>query len=88
MAWSLEDVPAWAYSWCYFFVFMGLSSLITGLSAIFLSKKLGLGLTILSLTTAIIQAATAFTLFWMCRRSLAGTANVTNGEWYAAQFSH
>ena len=84
----LDNVPAWAYSWCYFFVFMGISSLITGASAIFLSQKLGLGLTLLSLITALVQAATAFTLFWMCRRSLGGASDVAKGEWYASQFSH
>jgi uncharacterized membrane-anchored protein len=82
MSFSFEDVPKWAYSWCFFFAFMGFMSLFTGISALFLSNKLGFPLLILYLIAALGQAATSFTLFWMCRRSLADTT------WYAAQFSH
>ena len=67
----MDQAPAWTYSWCYFFAAMGVVSLITGVAGLALYKKLGLGLTALSLVAAVIQAATAFTLFYMCRSSLA-----------------
>jgi len=85
---NFENVPSWAFSWCFFFLFTGIVSLASGVSALFMGKRLGFSLTLLYLLAALAQGATAFTLFWMCRRSLAGTAEVAKGEWYAAQFTH
>jgi hypothetical protein len=52
------------------------------------SKRIGTGLTILALLSALIQAATAMTLFWMCRTSLnPGSRNAGCGKspWYGTQ---
>ena len=68
------DKPAWAYSWCYFFAAMGVVSILTGLSGLLVGKKLGMGLLVMYLLAAGVQAATAFTLFYMCRSSLAPSA--------------
>lgn len=70
MEFDLEAVPAWAYNWCYYFAALGLLAIITGFIGLFASKKLGAGLTLMYLVAALIQAATALTLFWMCRSSL------------------
>lgn len=67
----MEQAPAWTFTWCYFFAFMGVVSLLTGVAGLAMFKKLGLTLTALSLVAALVQAATAFTLFYMCRSSLA-----------------
>jgi hypothetical protein len=71
---AASDRPAWAYSWCYFFAAMGVVSIVTGLSGLLIGKKLGMGLLVMYLLAAAIQAATAFTLFYMCRSSLAPRA--------------
>jgi hypothetical protein len=65
-----DDTPAWAYSWCYFFAGMGVVAILTGLSGLIVGKKLGTGLLVMYLLAAAIQAATSFTLFYMCRSSL------------------
>ena len=65
-----SDAPRWAYSWCYFFAGMGVVSILTGLSGLIFSKKLGFGLLVMYLLAALIQAATSFTLFYMCHASL------------------
>ena len=65
------DRPAWAYNWCYFFAGMGVVSILTGLSGLLVGKKLGTGLLVMYLLAAVVQAATSFTLFYMCRSSLA-----------------
>ena len=70
MEFDLDRVPSWARNWCYVFAFMGFMAIITGVIGIFSSGALGGRLTIAYLVAAIIQAATAFTLFWMCRTSL------------------
>lgn len=62
--------PNWAYNWCYFFAGMGIVSLITAVLGLTLYKKLEAPLLVTSLIAALIQAATAFTLFYMCRSSL------------------
>jgi len=64
------DRPEWAYNWCYFFAGMGIVSILTGLSGLLVVKKLGPGLVVLYLLAAVVQAATSFTLFYMCRSSL------------------
>ncbi len=70
MNFSLEHVPEWAYNWCYFFAGMGILAILSGFSALFVGKRLGMGLTSLYLLSALVQAATSLTLFWMCRTSL------------------
>lgn len=85
---DIDNVPSWAFSWCFFFLASGIIAIASGTTALFLGKRLGIALTILYLVAALAQGATGFTLFWMCRRSLAGSAEVSKGEWYASQFSH
>ena len=67
---SQDARPAWAYNWCYFFAALGLVSVLTGLGTLALYKKIATPLIVASLIAAGIQAATAFTLFYMCRSSL------------------
>jgi uncharacterized membrane-anchored protein len=88
MNFNLEQVPEWASSWCYFFAAMGLFSLVSGFSVFFVGNKLGAGMTILYLLATLTQAATAMTLFWMCRTSLnTGSRNAGCGKspWYGTQ---
>jgi len=66
----MESRPTWAYNWCYFFAALGVMSLITGIVGLTLYKKMPGPLIVASLLAAVIQAATAFTLFYMCRSSL------------------
>jgi hypothetical protein len=66
----MDSKPVWAYNWCYFFAVIGVASLITGIASLSLYKKMGTVLIIASVIAALIQAATAFTLFYMCRSSL------------------
>ena len=66
----MDNVPTWTYGWCYFFAAMGLVTLVSGAAGLTMYKKLGTTLTVLSLIAALVQAATAFTLFYMCRSSL------------------
>ncbi len=70
MDFDIERVPSWAHNWCYYFAALGIAAIITGFMGLFVGKKLGIGFTILYLVAAIVQAATALTLFWMCRSSL------------------
>ena len=79
---NFEAVPAWAYSWCFFFMFSGIMAIVTGVGAILFSKKIGFGIATAYMAAALVQAATAFTMFWMCRSSLRPTQQL------AAQFSH
>lgn len=74
MEFDLESVPSWAYNWCYYFAAMGILAIVTGFFGLFASKKLGAGLTVIYLAAALIQSATAMTLFWMCRSSLRPSA--------------
>lgn len=67
----MEKVPEWARSWCYYFAAMAFITMIAGVTTLFMSRKLGLVTTIISLIAALAQAATGMTLFWMCRSSLA-----------------
>jgi hypothetical protein len=66
---KLDQVPEWARSWCYYFAAMAFVTMIAGIMTLFMSSKLGIATTILSLVAALIQAATGMTLFWMCRTS-------------------
>jgi hypothetical protein len=70
MFFDINVVPTWAYSWCFYFLFLGFMSIVTGLGAIFLGKKIGMGVALAYMIAAFVQAATAFTMFWMCRSSL------------------
>ena len=79
---NFEDVPTWAYSWCFFFMFSGIMAIVTGLGAVLFSKKIGFGVATAYMLAAFVQAATAFTMFWMCRSSLRPTQEL------AVQFSH
>lgn len=85
---DFETPPAWAFSWCYFFAGMSLLAILSGFSILFASKRIGTGLVILALLSALIQAATSMTIFWMCRTSLnPGSRNAGCGKspWYGAQ---
>ena len=85
---DLETVPEWAFNWCYFFAGMALIAIFSGFSVFFVSKRLGTGLVLLYLLSAVIQAATSMTMFWMCRTSLnPGSRNAGCGKspWYGAQ---
>ena len=66
------DTPApWAYSWCYFFATMGTLVLISGIiSVVVNSRSMGFLLTLFVVLITLMEAATFFTLFWMCRGSL------------------
>lgn len=70
MEFNLDVAPDWAYSWCFYFVFLGIVGLVTGIGAIVYSKKLGFTMAAAYIGAALVQAATAFTMFWMCRSSL------------------
>ena len=72
---NLDYIPSWAYSWCYIFAIVGFIALLKPLIAIFFAKSLGSTLTFVVIIDALIQAATMFTLFWMCRSSLRGQRN-------------
>jgi len=67
---NLERPPHWAYNWCYFFATMGFIVFFTGIISVLNTKNLGLGITLLVVIVTLIEAATFFTLFWMCRASL------------------
>ena len=77
----MDQVPEWARSWCYYFAAMAFVTMIAGVMTIFMSRKLGLATTVLSLIAALIQAATGMTLFWMCRASLNATVSPDARVW-------
>jgi hypothetical protein len=74
MEFDLDKVPSWAHNWCYYFAALSIVAILTGFMGLFASKKLGAGLTLMYLAAALIQGATAMTLFWMCRSSLRASA--------------
>ena len=85
---DIQTPPEWAYSWCYFFAATALLTVISGFGVLLASKRIGVGLALLALLSALIQAATAMTLFWMCRTALnPGSRNAGCGKspWYGAQ---
>jgi len=51
-------------------MFLGFMSIVTGVGAIVFGKKIGMGVALAYMIAAFVQAATAFTMFWMCRSSL------------------
>ena len=73
---GLDYVPAWAYSWCYIFAVMGVLSLFKPLLALLFFKELGALGTIVIIADGVLQSATMFTIFWMCRSSLRGQRNM------------
>lgn len=68
---GIENPPSWARSWCYYFLAAGMIPIIAAVLLLFGSTRMNLGVIFLYLFAALIQAATFFTLFWMCRKSLA-----------------
>jgi len=82
MAFNFDDVPSWAHTWCFYFMFMGVMSILTGVGAVIYGKKIGFGVAAAYMVAALVQAATAFTMFWMCRSSLKPQAAAL------AQFTH
>lgn len=73
---GLDYIPTWAYSWCYIFAVFGVFALVRGLMALVLIRTLGVVITSVAMIDALVQAATSFTLFWMCRSSLRGQRNL------------
>jgi hypothetical protein len=73
---GLDYIPSWAYSWCYIFAVFGVLALLRGVIAIFLVRSVGIAVVSIAVADALIQAATAFTIFWMCRSSLRGQRNL------------
>ena len=69
---SLDTPASWAPKWCYYFLVIAIVAMVGGLGAIVMSNKIGLPGTLLAVLAATVQTATAMTLFWMCRSSLAG----------------
>jgi hypothetical protein len=85
---DIETPPAWAYSWCYFFAGMGFLAILSGFGVLFANKRVGTGLVLLALLSALIQAATSMTLFWMCRTALnpgSRSAGCGKSPWYGPQ---
>jgi hypothetical protein len=72
----MDYIPSWAYSWCYIFAVVGVLALLRGVFAVCMIRMLGVGVTVIAVIDAVLQAATAFTLFWMCRSSLRGQRNM------------
>lgn len=70
MDFDLEKVPAWAQNWCYYFAALGFVSIFVGVLGLFMGKKVGFGMALVYLVATLVQAATSFTLFWMCRTTL------------------
>ena len=73
---GLDYIPSWAYTWCYIFAVFGIFALIRGVFALFLVRTLGVAVAAIAFVDALVQTATAFTLFWMCRSSLRGQRNL------------
>jgi hypothetical protein len=67
------DRPEWAYNWCYFFAFLGALQLLKIPILLFVFQKIGLVLSLFVLADVLVNSATLFTLFWMCRSSLRNT---------------
>ena len=71
---SLDVPPRWAQTWCYYFALIAGVAVLAGCGTLLISNKLGLQATLLYLGAATVQAATAMTLFWMCRSSLGASS--------------
>lgn len=72
-----DRVPEWARNWCYYFALMGFTAIFVGFLSLFMSRKMGVGMTLIYLLSAVIQAATALTLFYMCRASIGGNGAIS-----------
>jgi hypothetical protein len=66
----LDDIPSWAYNWCYFFAFLGALQLLKLPLALLVLNRIGFVLFFAVVLDVLINSATIFTLFWMCRSSL------------------
>jgi hypothetical protein len=66
----LDDIPSWAYNWCYFFAFLGTLQLLKLPLALLVLNRIGFVLFFAVVLDVLINSATIFTLFWMCRSSL------------------
>jgi hypothetical protein len=75
----MEKRPTWAYNWCYFFAAGAVISVLTGFATLTLYKKVSTPILVASLIAALVQGATALTLFYMCRSSLEPVYNNNNG---------
>ena len=75
---SIETVPGWAFSWCWFFF---LASAVSALTAVLtlvtvvtmfseLNKKGALPLLSVYVAALAAQSVTSMVTFWMCRSSL------------------
>jgi len=66
----LDDIPSWAQNWCYFFAFLGALQLLKLPLAFLVLNRIGLIVFYGVVLDVIVNSATIFTLFWMCRSSL------------------
>jgi membrane protein DedA with SNARE-associated domain len=75
---SIETVPGWAFSWCWYFF---IASAISGFTAVLtlillviayseLSKKGALPLVGVYVAALLAQSITSIVTFWMCRSAL------------------
>ena len=67
---SLDTVPKWAYQWCNIFLVVAVLSVLTGFLGILFGARKTSVMVVMYLISTVIQAATAMTLYWMCRSSL------------------
>jgi hypothetical protein len=68
---DLSTPPAWAYSWCYYFLFAAAIPVISAVLLLLNNEgKIGMSALLLFSFAALIQGATFLTMFWMCRTSL------------------
>ena len=70
MDFDFDKVPSWARTWCFYFLGIAIFSIFIAILVLFNYKKLGITVALLYVLAALVQAATAKTLFWMCRKSL------------------
>ncbi len=86
MTFDIERVPAWAHSWCYYFLVLAAAAILSGVLGFFMTRKIGVAF--LYLVAALIPAATGLTLFWMCRTSLrpdSRSGGCGASPWYGSQ---
>jgi len=72
----LDDIPSWAYNWCYFFAFLGALQLLKIPILLLVAGKIGFVLSLFVLADVLVNSATLFTLFWMCRSSLRNSQRI------------
>ncbi len=72
MSFTLDQPPAWARSWCYyFFIIASVAAVGVIVAAVGSYKKLGLTSSVILLLAGLVQVTTGMVTFWMCRKSLA-----------------